>query len=168
MASKLTKPKLYELYKEVSDKNKVLQLFTGVLEGEKKELEEENQKLRESKDTYEDLLGGENGTIDKIEELKKENEKLKEENKQLNLKYDINIKQKDIYIEKFQEEIKKIKEENEELQEKLQKYGQSIDNITDQRNTAYDEIEEIKKMKEDIEMIKEKMESMKCSWGGDK
>ncbi len=119
----MNKPQLYEAYKEVSERNKVLQLFNNVLEAENEQLKQEHSKFNEIWETEgiteQQIIDMRRGISDKCEEikkLKKEIEELKEENEN-----SIEIQAFEGYkieYEKLEKEIKKLKEEIEELNKK--------------------------------------------------
>ena len=98
--SKMSKPQLYEHCKKLQEELNKEKLFND----DNKSLKEENEALKEANASYEDLLGGDDGTIDKIEKLQKEIQEYKTEC----------CKMEDKLV-KQQQSYEDLKKENEEL-----------------------------------------------------
>ncbi len=122
----MNKPQLYEAYKEVSERNKVLQLFNNVLEVENKKLKDDlswkdNDLYYAEKQRNSDKMF--------IERIMKERDELRKKNKNLKVlknhyeeciklleqdKKDY-IKSEDRELDKLIKQYNKLKEEKDEL-----------------------------------------------------
>ena len=122
----MNKPQLYEAYKEVSERNKVLQLFNNVLEVENEQLKKEKIEYNMNKGQK---MGQEAGLtlLQMNEKLKEEMEKYKKQSEDgvkvmdiASRKYNDKISDLEEYIDKREEDMEKLEVENEKLKEEIE------------------------------------------------
>ena len=122
--SKMNKKELYEYCKILGKENQKLQLFNNSQEEENaleiEELKKEIEELKAQVGIHTEKYGGTMVFPSVYYNKKQKCKERKLEIKQLELKYEIDIKQKDIYIEKYQLDIEELKKDLEYFQNKCE------------------------------------------------
>jgi len=146
---------LYEGTIELAKEKMENQKYIVECEREIEQLKEELETLRNANASYEELLAGDEGTIDKIFDLQKENKQLQEDCDQFKMNggylgencanYMVS-KLKDDLIIQLREENKKLKKERDEKEE--------------EGDQQYEELQELKEKYEQLEEENEELKSL--------